>query len=271
MGKDSKIEWTDHTFNPWTGCTKVSAACDHCYAEAWAKRTGKPELWNGERRRTSAKYWQQPHQWGLASAMRDVGEPKQRVFCASLADVFDNQVPAEWRADLWRLIRSTPELNWLLLTKRPQNIEKMRTSADEPWPWPFPNVWLGTTVESPDEYRRIKHLAAVPAACRFLSMEPLLAACPDVPLEGIGLVICGGESGPGARPMNPNWARSLRDQCSAAGVPFHFKQWGEFVSVSEVEGAGRHHQFPDGATVRRAGKAKAGRTLDGIEHNGMPT
>src|SRR5690348_13736947 len=105
MAENSKIEWTHHTFNPWVGCTKVSAACDYCYAEAWAKRSGSPELWNGERRRTSAANWRQPIKWNRNAAER--GE-RHRVFCASLADVFDNQVPTKWRADLWALISDTP-------------------------------------------------------------------------------------------------------------------------------------------------------------------
>src|SRR5262245_18137233 len=128
MGADSKIEWCHHTFNAFVGCTKVSPACDHCYAEAWAKRAGHPELWAGERRRTSAENWKQPLKWDKAAAR--TGE-RHRVFCASLADVFDNQVPDVWRTDLWKLIDLTPNLDWLLLTKRPQNIAKMLPDG---WP-----------------------------------------------------------------------------------------------------------------------------------------
>lgn len=217
MGANSKIEWTDHTFNPWVGCTKVSPACDHCYAEGWAERTGQSRLWGGERRRTTAANWRQPIKWNRdASASSE----RRKVFCASLADVFDNQVPAEWRADLWSLVAATPRLNWLLLTKRPQNIAKM---LPPDWHNGWPNVWLGTTVENKAECRRINHLRHIPAAVRFLSCEPLLEEIePD--MTGISWVICGGESGPGARLMNPAWARSLRDQCAAAGVPFFMKQ-----------------------------------------------
>ncbi len=232
MGERTAIEWCHHTFNPWVGCTKVSPACDHCYAEGWAKRTGHPELWQGERRRTSASNWHQPIKWNRAAAAAGV---RRRVFCASLADVFDNQVPPEWRADLWMLIHATQHLDWLLLTKRPQNMRDMVPWADPPSD-PWPNVWLGTTVENEQEAeRRLPHLLSLPACVRFLSCEPLLAPidlnrwlldehgdpylCPS-----IHWVICGGESGVGARPMHPDWARSLRDQCAAAGVPFFMKQ-----------------------------------------------
>jgi protein gp37 len=234
---NSKIEWCDHTFNPWVGCTKISPACDHCYAEGWAKRTGGAALWQGERRRTSVQNWRQPLKWDRAAASAGV---RAKVFCASLADVFDNQVPQEWRTDLWALIRSTPHLDWLLLTKRPQNIEKF-----VPFDWPdtgYQNVWLGTTVENQAEAdRRIPHLLSVPARVRFLSCEPLLGSIEfsDVSrrsdaarmlgkpaLSGIHWVIAGGESGPGARPMHPAWARSLRDQCKAASVAFFMKQMG---------------------------------------------
>ncbi len=232
MAENSKIEWTDHTFNPWVGCTKVSPACDHCYAEGWAKRTGHPELWTGERRLTSEANWKQPIKWNRAAAAAGA---RHRVFCASLADVFDNQVPTHWRWELWQLIAHTPALDWLLLTKRPQNIAKMLPQV---WPWPMPNVWLGTTVENQEEAnRRIPALLAVPARVRFLSCEPLLGPVSlsvtwlSVPvgdgperMDGIDWVIAGGESGGGARMMAPIWAASLRDQCAGAGVAFFMKQ-----------------------------------------------
>lgn len=289
MGADTKIEWADHTFNPWVGCTKVSAACDHCYAEGWAKRTGHPELWDGDRRRTTAGNWRQPLKW--AKAARAAGT-RPRVFCASLADVFDNQVPAEWRADLWDLIYQTPELDWLLLTKRPQNIEKMLPRYwDE-----SPNVWFGTTVENQEEAdRRIPSLLAVRAAKRFLSCEPLLGPVNLTRLGGmLHWVIAGGESGPGARPMSIQWARSLRDQCQAAGVAFHFKQWGEWApaGIHPSETPGRfafgdyEHdpalmietdryprqftKFGARSMVQRVGKKAAGRLLDGRTWDEVP-
>jgi len=281
MAENSAIEWTDHTFNPWVGCMKVSPACDRCYAEAWAKRSGQENLWAGERRRTSEANWKQPLVWNRKAKAAGV---RHKVFCASLADVFDNKVPREWRADLWRLIAATPDLDWLLLTKRPQNAAQMIVDArrdvlgadvdDRHVQWPWPNVWLGTTVENQEEAdRRIPHLLATPAAVRFLSCEPLLGPvdfrgvparpgglprlqsilsgycsrhfpqqmkerafrcrCPRQ-LSSIDWVIAGGESGPGARPIHPAWARSLRDQCTHAGVPFFFKQWGEWAPMSEM-------------------------------------
>lgn len=243
MAENSKIEWTDHTFNPWTGCTKVSPACDHCYAEGWAKRYGLVE-WgpHAPRRRTSASNWRKALKWDREAA--EAGRPA-RVFCASLADVFDNHKSIEqwWRDDLYQLIHETPNLDWLLLTKRPQNIKRFLPPMWNRHGCP-PNVWLGTTVENQEEAeRRIPHLLNTPKAIRFLSVEPLLGpldltACPnDDALLGyapdedgdrhkIDWVICGGESGHGARQMHPEWARSLRDQCQDADVPFFFKQWG---------------------------------------------
>lgn len=224
MGANTKIEWCDHSWNPWVGCTKISPACDHCYAEGWAKRTGQATLWTGDRRRTSAANWRQPEKWNREAERTGV---RRKVFCASLADVFDNQVPDEWRADMWRVIACTPHLNWLLLTKRPQNIAKMLPLG---WGTGWSNVWLGTTAENQEEAdRRIPHLRSVPASVRFLSVEPLLApvdlrsalAPASAPIHW---VICGGESGAGARMMDPNWARSLHDQCRGAGIPFFMKQ-----------------------------------------------
>lgn len=173
MAENSTIAWTDHTFNPWIGCQKVSAACDNCYAESYDQRWNKGERWGPHaiRTRTAVPYWNQPAKWNRKAAET---QARSRVFCASLADVFDNHksVLAEWREDLWNLIRETPNLDWLLLTKRPQNIQKY-LPAD--WGDGYPNVWLGTTVENQEEAdRRIPHLLSVPAALHFLSCEPLL-------------------------------------------------------------------------------------------------
>jgi len=260
MGENSKIEWCDHTFNPFVGCTKISPACDHCYAEGWAKRTGGANLWQGERRRTTDANWRQPLKWNREAEASGV---RRKVFCASLADVFDNQVPVEWRTDLWRLIRETPHLDWLLLTKRPQNIAKMLPGPLSTHPWPWPNVWLGTTVENQEEAdRRIPHLLAVPAAVRFLSCEPLLGELNLEPyFDCIDWVIAGGESGPNARPPMIRWARTLREQCWAYHVPFFFKQWGEFAPDDP---AAEH------TAMRRVGKKKAGALLDGREWRQFP-
>lgn len=251
--ENSKIEWTDHTFNPWIGCQKVSPGCDHCYAEAQDARWRPTDTrWgpHAGRTRTSAANWRKPLAWDRAAHQTGT---RPRVFCASLADVFDNHasIATEWRADLWQMIRATDDLDWLLLTKRPQNIAKM---LPPDWADGWPNVWLGTTVENQTEAdRRIPHLLAVPAAVRFLSCEPLLGPVDLMGAHGIDWVICGGESGPGARPMQAVWARSLRDQCASAGVAFHFKQWGEH----DASGA-------------RIGKHRAGRLLDGRAHDGLP-
>lgn len=276
MAENSKIEWTHHTFNPWVGCTRLTPACDNCYAEVWSRRAGSPELWSGERRRTSASNWQQPLKWDRAAAAAGI---RQRVFCASLADVFDNQVPTRWRDDLWHRIDQTPNLDWMLLTKRPQNIAKMLPTAEigaPAWGDGWSNVWLGTTVEDRERLRNIDHLRSVPAAVRFLSIEPLLEDLGEIDLSGIHLVIVGGESGPGARAMSPNWVRSIREQCAAQEVPFFFKQWGEFAPTHELRCnepgiAGRLWvNFDPDTSVCRVGKKAAGRLLDGITHDAMP-
>lgn len=269
MGAATKIEWTatvrpdgtvspGYTFNPWWGCVKVSPGCANCYAEAFDRRTHgtakhtdargvvREPHWGKDapRRFFGDKHWRQPLAWNRAAEL--AGE-RRRVFCASMADVFEDRPDlVEPRARLFSLIDATPSLDWLLLTKRPENIGRLAT------PWcvengALHNVWLGTTVENQEQADlRIPHLLRVPAAVRFLSVEPLLGpvdltpwldeegydpdATPDVvPLTPIDWVIVGGESGPGARPMHPEWARSLRDQCRDAGVPFFFKQEGAWT------------------------------------------
>lgn len=239
MGEDSKIEWTDHTFNPWIGCQKVSAGCDHCYAESLAKRYGWVE-WGqrktdtttasvGGRKRTSAANWRKPIQWNKAA--KAAGK-RPRVFCASLADVFDNQAPQEWRDDLFEMISATPELDWLLLTKRPENIDGMlplswRASAGPNWD----NVWLGATCEDQTAYdKRWPILRNIPAAVHFISYEPaigpLLLDTGHVVGEKVypDWLICGGESGHGARMMEPAWAAAIKADCERANVRFFMKQ-----------------------------------------------
>lgn len=224
MAEQSKIEWTDSTFNPWVGCTKVSPACDHCYAEGWAKRSGMVE-WGGDRRRTSEKNWNNPRRWNRkAGDFHALHGRPQRVFCASLADVFDKQVPNEWRLDLWDLIRDCDRLVWLLLTKRPK-------LANEYLPSDLrnqPNVWVGTTVENRKMFDlRVPLLRQIETPVRFLSVEPLLEDIPvtGADLDGISWVLVGGESGAAFREIKPEWARHWRDTCVSAGIPFHFKQW----------------------------------------------
>lgn len=339
MAEHTKIEWCDATFNPWIGCTKVSPGCDHCYAECSTPARTLQVNWGpgAPRRRTSVSNWELPKRWNAqADAFMAQHGRRQRVFCASLADVFDNAVDREWRDDLATLILNTPDLDWLLLTKRIGNAGAMlgQMFLDGP----PDNLWLGATiVNQPEADRDIPKLLAVPAAKRFLSMEPLLGpvqltssgfipadeegpvrigymAGPDdgksslwpTPEQALGRsglhwVIVGGESGPGARPMHPDWARSLRDQCEAAGVPFLFKQWGEWADMGAAglgasgpvtnragdvkdwmrqavtftdggKAAVQAHSWTAHATdlMYRVGKKAAGRLLDGITHDGYP-
>ena len=284
MAENTKIEWADHTFNPWIGCTKVGPGCDHCYAERQDRhRKWTPAGWGdgAPRHRTSEANWEKPLRWDRDAERLGI---RYRVFCASLADVFDNKVDPDWRADLFRLISQTPHLDWLLLTKRISNAKSMidramtdghlRTAGAAPWPWP--NVWLGATIVNQEEADRdIQKLLKIPATVHFLSMEPLLGpvdlAFTDYSdgmivekMHDIDWVIVGGESGPHAREMRPNWARSIRDQCRQYSVPFLFKQWGEYApSVSILDSYTRDLMF-------RVGKKKAGRELDGETFTEFP-
>jgi protein gp37 len=271
MGKNSKIEWTDHTFNPWWGCTKVSEACKHCYAEAWSKRVGQ-KVWGPkvERRFFTDKHWLEPIKW---NADAEHGR-RRRVFCASMADVFEDRRELDpWRRRLWDLIEITPQLDWLLLTKRPEMVATLvRWNGD----WPR-NVWLGTTVEDQESAEaRLPHLSRLPAAVRFISAEPLLGALNIDAWLGstIDWVITGGESGPKARPSSPSWFRDLLVKCMAAGVPFHFKQWGDWGPVQRLDHqryeASTVREVDDGTVMLRVGKKAAGRMLDGEMWDGIP-
>lgn len=358
MSENSSIEWTDHTFNPWRGCTMVSPGCAHCYAAREAKRfPGIRGIWGDKGTRIVAvpSAWKEPRKWNRKADFGIDPGPDQalrrpRVFCASLADVFEDWqgelrfpadiapegwVTARWdgfqlvrefedsaaaqglppatmdnaRTELFRLIEETPNLDWQLVTKRPENVMRM---VPEHWREAFPsNVWMGTTCE--DQQRadeRIPQLLKIPARVRFLSCEPLLSPvnlplgshrfcpecrgtfsygdngpgirgnsefieCDQAPASGIHWVIAGGESGPGARPMHPDWAVSLRDQCQAAGVPFLFKQWGEWHPDCLCPGKGH----PDKTIERPAPGSRgvmfhcgkhAGRQLAGREWNEFP-
>lgn len=228
MAENSAIEWTDATFNPWWGCERVSPACAHCYADTLARRWGH-ELWGADapRRFFADAHWARPLKWNRDAAA--VGVPL-KVFCASMADVFEDQPELEpWRRRLWKLIEETPWLQWQLLTKRPENVAKL-----VPWGgvWP-PNVWLGASIENSRFTFRADTLRELPAAVRFISAEPLLGSLFAVrgnrrPLDltGIHWVIAGGESGPRARPMDLDWTRELRDRCVEARVAFLLKQLG---------------------------------------------
>ena len=324
MAENTKIEWAHHTFNPWIGCTKVGPGCDHCYAEADFDKRRHVVKWGAgqPRKRTAPSTWALPVRWNAEAERLGV---RYRVFCASLADVFDNEVPAEWRVDLFDLIDQTPNLDWLLVTKRIGNVRQM---IPDRWSVAMPkNLWLGITVVNQAEADRdIPKLLTLKVAVRFLSMEPLLGpvslrwlpAWPEnAPyiaqnpsgftnhldgLRRINWVIVGGESGPNARAMHPDWARSLRDQCAAAGVPFLFKQWGEWSPRAAICGAEQDFQaldpqctrWPDvirlgehgrdtrrtenctpdageDVYVQRVGKKAAGRLLDGVQHDGYPS
>lgn len=363
MGEVTEISWCDMTFNPWSGCTKVSPGCANCYAETMCNRFPHLGNWGpgADRLRTSEANWRKPLAWnnkagaedgycarcGQASSVHGCSSspacsgfarpPRPRVFCASLADWLDPEVSNEWLHDLLVLIGETPHLDWLLLTKRP-HLWRERMQAALDWSqgedarvyWVIewlaeadepelqggsgvpPNVWIGTTVE--DQQRadeRIPELLKIPARVRFLSCEPLLGpvdvrrymwpTCwtwdakfktPELALAAgahaerkrqalvwagcrfVDWVICGGESGNGARPMNPEWARSLRDQCVAAGVPFHFKQHGTWVpGVIVQEDDKRESMCFQGEKLEpmvRVGKKVAGRELDGRTWDEFP-
>lgn len=262
MAKETGIEWCDSTFNPWIGCTAVSPGCDNCYASRSTPARVFGVRWGaGEpRRRTAEASWAQPRQWNdLHEAFLAQHGRRRRVFCASLADVFDNDVPAAWRADLFEMILATPHLDWLLLTKRIGNVQPMLLEEGMPQGTreQLPaNVWLGMTAVNQQELDRDLHkLVAAPASTRFLSIEPMLgpmrlrwlpawwnsekglssgvrpreqyAATNEYDgARCIDWIIAGGESGPGARPPQAQWFRDLRADCDAAGIPFFFKQWG---------------------------------------------
>ena len=229
MGDTTKIEWTDHTFNPWLGCTRVSEGCRFCYAESLVKRYGWAKWGPGQaRKRTAPANWRKPLAWNRAAEKAGI---RRRVFCASLADVFDHEAPDGAREDLWELIRKCPALDWQLLTKRPQNIEKY---LPEDWDKGFEHVWLGTTTEDQAAYDlRWPILSSIRASVHFISYEPAIG--PLVIDRGVGRgdpnwIIIGGESGNGARAMNPQWARDLVTEGYECCIPVFLKQWGTYRS-----------------------------------------
>lgn len=307
MSANSKIEWTDHTWNPWEGCQKVGPGCDNCYAEARNARFahGVAVNWGpgAPRRRTSTKNWNLPARWNAQhDAFFATHGRRQAVFCSSLADVFDNAVDDAWRVDMAAVILKTSNLDWLLLTKRIGNAAGMlKTMFPDGVP---PNVRIGATIVNQEEAAR-----DIPKLLRlglpnFLSMEPLLGnvdlsavwVANDIlrnmvpALPKLDWVIVGGETGTNARPMHPDWPTQLREQCEGAGVPFLFKQWGDWAPHKPVPGGDeggdlrRGHVMylqgtprePDGrfirgdAAVARVGKKVAGRMLEGRTHDGFP-
>lgn len=258
MAAHSKIEWTTHTFNIVWGCTKVSPACDHCYAETFAKRVGF-QIWGQEapRRTFGDAHWDEPHRWNRKALQRGV---RERVFCGSMCDVMEDRRELDpWRERLYPLIQETPALDWLLLTKRPQNFHRFfpqawRTHAQ-------PNVWGLTTVESADYGWRIDALLDMPFVIRGLSVEPLLGPLDLTPWfkrGGLHWVIIGGESGPGSRPFDMEWARSLVRQCREAGVACFVKQLGALPVMPGVQEGKLHPRIPLGFQRVRLTDAKGG-------------
>ena len=261
MSENSRIEWTHHTFNPWWGCARISPGCDHCYAEVLGHRFGTAWGVDTPRRVFAESHWRDPLKWNARAAASGV---RQRVFCASMADIFDKNSPPGARERVWSLMRETPHLDWLLLTKRIGNAGDM---LPEDWGNGYPNAWLGISVVNQEEAARdIPKLLAIPALIHFLSMEPLLEQVDITPWLRSGKpnkakvdwIIVGGESGPKARPMQPDWVRSLREQCAMTGTAFFFKQWGEFMPVGHP------------VAMLRMGKKAAGRMLDGRTHDAIP-
>jgi protein gp37 len=316
MAANSKIEWCDHTFNPWIGCSKVSAACDHCYAERMGKRMRVEwGLWS-ERRKT--KTWRDPVRWHNAAKRREAEgwTYRPRVFCGSLCDIFEaNPQLDPWRVELWKLIEHTDRLTWLLLTKRPMNVlDSVPPAWRDDWP---AHVWVGTTIETqPLAEQRLRYLCTIPAPVRFVSCEPLLGplllqdvqvtpytyvnalkgtcrnregameVVQSIEYHPINWVIVGGESGPKARPMHPDWVRRIAGDCADAQVPFFFKQWGAWAPASNWEDVPdedaprdtgstlmfKHpiHEEGIATEMRRVGKKNAGKLLDGKEWTASP-
>ena len=245
MAGSSDIEWTDATWNPVAGCTIVSPGCTNCYAMRMAARLaamGRPK-YDGLTRKSGQRYvWTGEVTLDRASLRAPVEWRRgRRIFVNSMSDLFHPEVPSSYVRRVLRIMRRTPQHQYQVLTKR---AERLAALEDEVV-WPA-NLWLGVSVESADYLSRVAALQATSASTKFLSLEPLLGPLPALDLTGIHWVIVGGESGPGARAMDPAWVRDIRDQCVAANVPFHFKQWGGAV------------------------KKKAGRTLDGRIWNEWP-
>jgi protein gp37 len=214
MALNSSIEWTEGTWNPVTGCTKISPGCRHCYAERMAVRLvgmRQPRYRNGFEVTLQPDLIRLPLRW----------RQPRTIFVNSMSDLFHKEIPESFIAEVFQTMHEAHWHSFQILTKRADRLAEIASSL----PWPT-NVWMGVSVESPPYLGRVKKLKNVPAAVRFLSVEPLLARVPSLELTGIDWVIVGGESGPGARPMEADWARAIRDQCIGEGVPFFFKQWG---------------------------------------------
>jgi protein gp37 len=238
----SKIEWCDYTFNPWIGCHKIAPGCLNCYAETLNGRM-KWCIWGETYYRTSEANWNKVRTWDRKAVKMGT---RFWVFCASLADVFEEDPPQEWRDDLWNLIRTYRNLDWLLLTKRPWNIKNMVPNdfKEDPWDW----VWMGVSIDVPDTaLGKIDWLIDAPAAHRFVSAEPLLDEINlldrHMAAGGIDWLIVGGESGKNARPMQPTWALTLALQAHEHNVPFFMKQMGTWWMQATAGEKGKGNDF----------------------------
>lgn len=312
MADRSKIEWTDATWNPTRGCSRVSEGCVNCYAEIMAARFSEPGQWGhgfAEIVRKQGDPLWLDHRWtGKVEIVEDKlldplkWKKPRRIFVNSTSDLFHERLPNEAIDKVFAVMALCPQHTFQILTKRPERMREYISGADlaaiaRMWApsiiqklqavWPLSNVWLGTSCEDqPTADERIPHLIETPAEIRFVSCEPLLGPInlfdfigPWAPSPGdlqappmLDWIIAGGESGPNARPMHPDWARSLRGQCATAGVAFFFKQWGEWAHLPEAAEApdGAHFVQETGSWMTRAGKKAAGRILDGREHNEFP-
>lgn len=295
----TEISWSDETWNPTVGCSRVSPGCDACYAIGVAHRAMQPAHKGLTIRRLNDEGQVKPDWTGEVRCLPEridtpLGWRKpRRIFVDSMSDLFHTSVSSTFQGSVWNTMALTPQHTYQILTKRPQIMAKtLQAWRDAGWMWrrddlrwcgpisgPLPNVWLGTSIESDRYAFRADHLRQTPAAVRFLSLEPLLGPLPSLDLAGIDWVIVGGESGPGARPMHPRWVRDIRDRCVDAGIPFHFKQWGAWTSVQPAtqplptlylaydgRTANEAEAIADGAKwlgMFRVGKKDAGRKLDG--------
>ncbi len=311
MGDKTGISWTDATWNPVAGCSVISPGCTNCYAMMMAARLDRMgvelyrgltqsskagPVWTGEIRLSGEKQLTQPMRW----------KKPRRIFVNSMSDLFHRGLADDDIGRPFTVMAMTPQHVYQILTKRSDRMKRLMNGpkSHEHWhpkTWHrsiLPNVWLGVSVENRAALHRIDDLRATPAAKRFLSIEPLLEDLGEIELAGIDWVIVGGESGPDARPMHPDWARSIRDQCAAAGTPYFFKQWGDWMPVVDREtddpdwqivysnpslhfGNGRYrfHNLAGGQgfhgervhLMKKVGKKAAGSLLDGIAHKEFPT
>ena len=287
----SKIQWTGKTWNVVTGCTKVSAGCERCYAEKMSVRL---EAMGSPKYRGITKDGRWTGTVRCHPKMLDKVPSAKMVFVCSMSDTFHEEVPDDFLDKLFAVMALHPKQTFQLLTKRPKRalaylksshyraemvgieaeyrggLDRYTENLKPTWPFPLPNLWLGVSVEGPEHKHRIDTLRQTPAAVRFISFEPLLADLGVIDFTGIHQAILGGESGPGARPMHPDWVRSVCDQCVAAGVPFFFKQWGEWAPWDHRSSTMGYLKQEHNHRSVRVGKKAAGRELDGRVWDQMP-